>query len=52
MVKNFAFLKILNLALFALGFFTDLEILDVFQSTGLFLNRKKERKFGFFLSES
>jgi len=30
------------LALFVLGFFTDFEILDVFQRTGLFLNRKKK----------
>jgi len=38
------------LAVFALEFFTDFEILDVLQRTMLSLNRKKQRKFGFFLS--
>jgi len=41
------------LALFALGFFTDLEILDVFQSTGLFLHRNKNREnLAFFCPKS
>jgi len=39
------------LAVFALGFLTDFEILDVIQRTELFSNRKKQTKFDFFLSE-
>jgi len=39
-------------AAFALGCCTDFEILDDFQSTGLFLkSKKKQTKFGFFQSE-
>ena len=49
--KNFAFLKNLKIGCFRKwDFFTDIEILDVFQCTGLFLNRKIQTKFGFFLS--
>jgi len=36
------------LAVFALGFFTDFEILDFFQRTGLSLNRKKTEKICLF----
>jgi len=36
------------LAVFALGFFTHFEILDVVQRTRLFSNRKQQIKFGFF----
>jgi len=39
------------LAVFALGFFTDFEILDVFQRTGLFLNQEKIYKIWLLLSE-
>jgi len=40
------------LAVFPVGLFQDLEILDVFQRTVFFFNRKKKQtKFGFYLSE-
>ena len=50
-VKNFAFLKILKFGCFRTGIFTDFEIRDVFQRTGLFWKSKTQTKFGFFLSE-
>ena len=50
-VKTFSFLKILKFGCFRTGIFSDFEILDVFQRTGLFSNRKKQIKFGIFLSK-
>ena len=51
-VTNFVFLKILRFGCCHTGIFTDFEILDVFQRTGLFFIEKKQTKFGFFLSEN
>ena len=51
-VKNFAFLKILNMAVFALGFFTDFEILNVFHRTGLFLSKSNRQISDFFCRKS
>ena len=47
-VANFAFEDFEILLAFALGFFTDFEILGVFQRTGLCLYRKKNNKICLF----
>ena len=50
-VKNFCFLKILKFGCFRTGIFSDFEILDVFQRTEIFSNRRKTDKIWLFLSE-
>jgi len=40
------------LAVFALGYFSDFEILDVFQRTELFLIEKKQKNLAFFVKKA
>jgi len=49
-LRIFLFWRFWNLAIFVSGFFTDFEIVDVFQRTGLFLKRKNRQILAFFLS--